>query len=142
MPGLLPEPEPEPLPEPLPGLCEDPGGVRTTLGVANWMESTMHLVSQPLAWLKAVFCGPPESGRAPRSRTPEPGTQLSVSCPSPQMWGAILAGARRRRAPHLWPPAEPPALADDFHIGTLVRAYLLPEDERTRALASSAREAR
>lgn len=102
----------------------------------------MRLVSQPLAWLKAVFCGPPESSRAPRSRTPETGTQLSAGCPSPQMWGAILAGARRRRAPHLWPPAEPPALADNFHIGALVRAYVLSEDEQTRGLASSARGTR
>ncbi|WP_200302376.1 hypothetical protein [Streptomyces adelaidensis] len=49
---------------------------------------------------------------------------------SPQMWDAILAGARRRRAPHLWPPSAPPALAEAEAWG-LVRTYvLLPEEHR------------
>jgi hypothetical protein len=52
------------------------------------------------------------------------------------MWGAILAGARRRRAPHLWPSPELPAVEDDAITSVLVRAYVLQEDERTRRLAT------
>lgn len=99
----------------------------------------MHLLSRPLAWLRAVVCGPPGSGRATVS---EASAQPPMPCPSPQMWGAILAGARRRRAPRMWPPTEPPAPTDDIHATALVRTYVLPEGERTRALASSARRAR
>lgn len=99
----------------------------------------MHLVSQALAWLRAAVCGAPGSSRADCDRTAEVGTRLPVPCPSPLMWSAILAGARRRRAPHLWPPVERPAIGD---IGALVRVYVLPEDERTRVLASPVGRAR
>jgi hypothetical protein len=58
------------------------------------------------------------------------------------MWGAILAGARRHRAPHLWPFPEPPAFLTDAVTGALVRAYVLPEGERTLALASATGKAR
>lgn len=40
------------------------------------------------------------------------------------------------------PPTDPPTLAGDLQGGALVRTYVLPEDERTRVLASSARRAR
>ncbi|MFI1728167.1 hypothetical protein ACH40E_02790 [Streptomyces acidicola] len=53
-----------------------------------------------------------------------------------QKWAAILAAARHRRAPHVWPAPRDPA------IGALVRVYVLAEDERVRALASPPREAR
>jgi hypothetical protein len=59
---------------------------------------------------------------------------------SPEMWGALLAGARLRRVRHLW-KAQPPAVDDDTVTRLLVRAYVVPEDEQTRRLASSARGA-
>jgi hypothetical protein len=49
---------------------------------------------------------------------------------SGQKWATILAAARHRRAPHMWPAPPHPTTGD------LVRVYVLPEDERTRALAS------
>ncbi|MER6088127.1 hypothetical protein [Streptomyces bluensis] len=51
-----------------------------------------------------------------------------------QKWATILAAARHRRAPHVWPAPRDPAM------GALVRVYVLPEDERARALASPPRE--
>lgn len=59
---------------------------------------------------------------------------------SPEMWGALLAGARLRRVRHLWRAPEPPVV-DDSVTRLLVRAYVMPEDEQTRRLASSARGA-
>lgn len=53
-----------------------------------------------------------------------------------QKLAQILAKARHRRAPHVWPAPRAPAM------GALVRFYVLPEDERARALATSPREAR
>ncbi|WP_229914363.1 hypothetical protein [Streptomyces capitiformicae] len=75
---------------------------------------------------------------------PEPGPYPTGACPSPGMWGSILALARHRRAPHLWPTTVPPVLVyDPTGIDSmLVRAYLLPEDERSRLLASPLREVR
>ncbi|TQE35539.1 hypothetical protein Sipo7851_14595 [Streptomyces ipomoeae] len=60
------------------------------------------------------------------------------------MLGALLALARRRRAPRLWPAEPPPAVVEDQAAldEMLVRAYLVPEDERTRLLATRPREAR
>ncbi|MBG0853823.1 hypothetical protein I2W78_18705 [Streptomyces spinoverrucosus] len=63
----------------------------------------------------------------------------SPGCPSPEMWAAILAGARRRRALHLC-TAVAPAATDD--PGPLVRAYVLSPLECARVLAARAREAR
>ncbi|MBG0852934.1 hypothetical protein I2W78_14040 [Streptomyces spinoverrucosus] len=63
----------------------------------------------------------------------------TTGCPSTEMWGAILAGARRRRAPHVWQNAAPAVTSDP---GPLVRAYVLPPQERTQVLAARAGEAR
>ncbi|MGC9541850.1 hypothetical protein [Streptomyces sp. UG1] len=59
---------------------------------------------------------------------------LPVRQPSPEMWAAILASARRRRAAHPWPTTELPAIAADDIASTLVGAYLLPPEVRRRAL--------
>ena len=80
--------------------------------------------------------------RAARGATPVTDQSLPVRHPSPEMWGAILAGARRRRAPHLWPALQRPTVKDHSVIDAPVRAYVLPEDERTRLLTSATREAR
>jgi hypothetical protein len=61
--------------------------------------------------------------------------ELPVCCLSPEMVGALLVGARRRRAPDLWLPTEPPAFAADAMTGALVRVYVLPPEERVPALA-------
>jgi len=88
-----------------------------------------------------VWARPPsEPTRIPPM--PASGPHPTAPCPSPEMWGAILAGARRRRAPHLWPALQRPAIKDDSAIDAPVRAYVLPEDERTRLLTSATREAR
>ncbi|KUO19741.1 hypothetical protein AQJ91_18155 [Streptomyces dysideae] len=62
--------------------------------------------------------------------------------PSPQQWTRVLRRARHRRAPHLWPSPELAAAAGAPITGALVRAYVLPEGERTRALAASVGEGR
>ncbi|MBW8735987.1 MAG: hypothetical protein JF621_02230 [Streptomyces turgidiscabies] len=49
---------------------------------------------------------------------------------SPQLWAAVLAAARHRRAPWLWPPAAPPACAAYMDPGGLVRTYVLRPEER------------
>lgn len=59
--------------------------------------------------------------------------------PSPEMWAALLAGSRRRRAPNLWPITEPTAAPED--AGSLVRAYVLSPWERARLLAAPTGEA-
>ncbi|MGW0705194.1 hypothetical protein ACWD4G_04340 [Streptomyces sp. NPDC002643] len=57
------------------------------------------------------------------------------------VWGAVLARARIRRAPHLWALPEAPApMADAFALD-LVRAYVVREDEQTRRPASPVRRA-
>ncbi|MGW0826918.1 hypothetical protein [Streptomyces sp. NPDC002845] len=103
----------------------------------------MHYVSQALEWVRTLLFGAHSPGESTRTiSVPASGPHPTTPCPSPEMWGAILAGARRRRAPRLWPFPEPPAFLTDAVTGALVRAYVLPEDERIRVLAYSAREAR
>lgn len=63
----------------------------------------------------------------------------STGCPSPEMWAAILAGARRRRATHWWPSQA--AAVWELETSALVRAYVLPPEERARVLAAPAGEA-
>ncbi|GGX12963.1 hypothetical protein GCM10010383_48730 [Streptomyces lomondensis] len=81
---------------------------------------------------RSAFAGTePPSGAGPRWAGP---------VPSPEMWAAVLAGARRRRAPHLFPAATSPAATDD--VGAPVRPYVLPPQERARVLATAAGEVR
>ncbi len=66
---------------------------------------------------------------------------LAGTRPTAQKWAEILATARHRRAPHMWPPPRQQTLrAEPIIGGALVRAYVLPEDERTRTLATPSRE--
>lgn len=99
----------------------------------------MHLVSQLLAWVRALLFGPPQPGSTVRSAVPQPGPRPAASRPSPDVWGALLAGARRRRAPHLCPPT---ASADPDYVEPLVRAYVLPPQERARVLSATSGEVR
>ncbi|MGW0819898.1 hypothetical protein [Streptomyces sp. NPDC002845] len=97
----------------------------------------MTLVPRLLEWVRTLLFGPPVSGRPASSAAPETGRSLSVRCPSPQYWGIVLGQARRRRAPHLWPPA-----VEDNPVVGLVRLYVPPPEECTHPMSISAGEAR
>ena len=47
-----------------------------------------------------------------------------------QKWATVLAAARHRRAPHMWPA---PSREEPIIGGALVRPYVLPEDELAQA---------
>ena len=102
----------------------------------------MHCVLRALSWVRLVLFGPPERDcRVARGTsisttlTPLPG--LPVQRLSPEMWAAILAGARRRRTPGPWSSAEPPAITAGDIGSTLVGAYLLLPEARQRALSAA-----
>lgn len=57
--------------------------------------------------------------------------------PSPEMWAAILASARRRRGSCRRPPRQLPAITADEITSTLVGIYLLPPEVRQRARAAA-----
>jgi hypothetical protein len=102
----------------------------------------MHCVSHALKRvMKHLFAVRLPSEVACSAPAPE-ASPRPTGATSPETWGALLATARRRRAPHLWPCPGLPAVEDDSITGALVRAYVLPEDARTRTLASPTREAR
>lgn len=98
----------------------------------------MHLVSRALAWVRAMLLGAPERDRRATARDAGTGKapDLPVHHPSPEMWAAILIGARRRRARRPWPYTELPAITADDITSTLVGAYLLLPEMRQRALAA------
>jgi hypothetical protein len=87
-----------------------------------------------------MFFGPPEPDRLAAARNagtgkaPETTPGLPVRLASPEMWAAILAGARRRRAPRPWLPVELPAITADDIASTLVGAYLILPEVRQRPL--------
>lgn len=102
----------------------------------------MHCVSQALGRVRALLFGPsrpvwsdrtipaPAPALVP-STGPVSGPRTMGPYPPPEMWGAILAGARRRRAPHLRSSAELPVLTGDTSTSALVRFYVLaPEEHR------------
>jgi hypothetical protein len=96
----------------------------------------MHLASRALVRVKAVLFGPPpESGRTAREPDTAPAAApgLPVNRPSPEMWAAFLASARRRRARCPWPRTELPPIAADDITSTLVGAYLILPEARQRA---------
>lgn len=107
----------------------------------------MHLVSRALVRVRTVLFGPPpESGHADHEPDTAPaaaqGTRAAVPAtrdtapgqpahhPSPEMWAAFLASARRRRTPRPWPPADLPAITRDDIASTLVGAYVLTSEVR------------
>jgi hypothetical protein len=98
----------------------------------------MHLLPRALKCVSVHLFAPQEPGSPVHTGSAtKSGSRPAEDRPSPHKWATILAEARHRRAPHLWPsPPQEPAM------GALVRAYVLPEHERTRALASPTREAR
>jgi hypothetical protein len=102
----------------------------------------MHHVSRALAWVRAMLFGPPKPGRS-AARDTGTGTSptavlgMPVRHPSPEMWAAILVGARRRRAPHPWPYTEPPAITAEDIVSTLVGAYLIHPEACQRPLSAA-----
>ncbi len=94
----------------------------------------MHLLPRAL---KRVGAHPFERPESAPTTGPRPGDR-----PSPHTWAAILAEARHRRAPHMWPPPRQHLREELVIDGALVRAYVLPDHERTRTLATPARENR
>lgn len=94
----------------------------------------MHLVSRALAWVRAVLSGLPEPDdrhlpfRTCVGSVPEP--SLTAQGPSPEMWAAFLASARRRRGSHPRPHTELPAITANDISSTLVGAYLLTPEVR------------
>ncbi|WP_416985645.1 hypothetical protein [Streptomyces sp. T028] len=65
---------------------------------------------------------------------PEDAPGLPVRLPSPEMWAAILTGARRRRASRPQPSTELPVITPADIASTLVGAYVLPPEVRQRTL--------
>jgi len=96
----------------------------------------MHYLSRLLERAARVLFRHDATGRnAHMAAVPPVHPQLPTRCPSPEMWGALLAGARRRRAPHLWPSTKPPALLADSVADAPARSYVLPPEERVSALS-------
>lgn len=108
----------------------------------------MHCVSRAIVWVRRVLFGPPHPDYDTARDTAVPATPttlpgLSLRTPSPEMWAAILASARRRRTSRPWPPTVLPAISADDITSTLVGTYLLAPEvhQRARAAARFAEEA-
>jgi hypothetical protein len=99
----------------------------------------MQYLSQAVQWVRTVLFGRRTPGKHARAHAAPavPEVHQWVRRPSPQEWGLILQQARRRRAPHLWPPAAAPASApaEQADIAVLVRPYVLRPEERRLALS-------
>ncbi len=104
----------------------------------------MHLVSRALAWVRGVFFGAPDYARTTLPAAPQSVPDGHAHHPSPEIWAALLTSARRRRAPHLWPPSPLPTITAADITSRLVGLYLLPPEvhQRARAAARLAEEAR
>ncbi len=106
----------------------------------------MNLVPRLLQRVRTLLSRSP--GPSYTTPTPDSGPHPAEGYPSSQAWAAVLAAARHRRAPHLWPapytqPTPQPLTPENTPlIGALVRAYVLTQDERTRLLTALAGEAR
>lgn len=94
----------------------------------------MHLASQALAWVRAMLFGLPAPEVHHQPPPPCEGPALwpgpPPRSPSPEMWAAFLASARRRRGSQPQPRAELPAITPDDISSTLVGAYLLTPEVR------------
>lgn len=94
----------------------------------------MHLVSRALARVTVMLFGPPEPSRAAcATASAAPAPSPAAPHPSPEMWEAILAGARRRRVPRQGLPSAPPPISAEDITSTLVGIYLLPPAVRQQA---------
>ncbi|GEC09930.1 hypothetical protein SSP24_75850 [Streptomyces spinoverrucosus] len=107
---------------------------------ANAVRSVdMPCVPRALARLRGRVFGRRPPGRHVRT-TPIPAVPPDLTGrPSPEMWAAILAGARRRRTAHRWPSGA--ATVWEPETSALVRAYVLAPEERPQELAAPSWEA-
>ena len=98
----------------------------------------MHLLSRALVRVRAVLFGPPEpeSDRTPDEpdTAPAPAPGMPANHPSPEMWAAFLASARRRRGRTRTrcpgPRTELPDITAEDIASTLVGAYVLTPEVR------------
>ncbi|MFE7762046.1 hypothetical protein [Streptomyces sp. NPDC057438] len=93
----------------------------------------MHLPSRARVRVRAVFLGAPVSDRAAQEADTGPISveELSIPHPSPEMWAAFLASARRRRARCSWArKADLPGITAEEISSTLVGASLLTPEVR------------
>lgn len=94
----------------------------------------MSLVSQALAWLRTLLLRQHDVNTPTPATPPDNRSNTPTGYPSPISWARVLWQARRRRAPHLWPPAEPVVHTDTTDIWGPVRAYVLLTEEGHHAL--------
>ncbi|WP_143658977.1 hypothetical protein [Streptomyces sp. SA15] len=90
----------------------------------------MRFVPHALEWVRALLFGTrkPDGYTTPDQRTQAPAYAVQ---PSPELWGALLALARLRRAGHAPDPCGDQHDQDATH--PLVRTYVLPLEERQPA---------
>lgn len=103
----------------------------TIIDGATAMHPTVNRGQRLLERVRALLLGTRKSDIATPDSASANERSLPVRCPSREMWGAVLVGARRRRAPHLW-PHELPAVEDDLVTKALVRTYVLPRAGEAR----------
>lgn len=95
----------------------------------------MRLLLQILEGVRALLFGPRMPGQLVHAVTPQrPDACQPVRSPSAREWAGVLQRVRRRRAPHLWPPASP-ALTAEVGMASPVRVYILPPEEQRLALS-------
>lgn len=93
----------------------------------------MQWVPHALEWVRTLLVGLRKSDMSTRPDRPTHAPVQAVQS-SPEVWGAMLALARLRRAGH-----TPGPLYDHHDQGEahpVVRAYVLPPEERQRALSA------
>ena len=120
----------------------DPGGARTPRGAADYEGVDVNLVPRLLEQVRTFLLGRPEASLPTAADADrEDGSSVTVRDTSPEMWGAILIHARRRRAQRQ-EFVRASARGIEPGVDSLVRAYVFPPDGGARTLAASAREAR
>ncbi|MDX2544227.1 hypothetical protein ACOT81_21665 [Streptomyces sp. WI04-05B] len=101
----------------------------------------MYLVPRLLERVRTLVLGPPAFSSPTPDADRDDGSGVIVHDPSPEMWGAILVHARRRRAQR---QGLVPTRAWFVELGAAlpVRAYAFPPNGQARALTLSAQEVR
>lgn len=104
-------------------------------------ESTLNLVSRMMTWLKTLLFTPQESVRSARDTLLRQQSSSAHRLPMAQTRRGVRVEVRNRRAPLLQPPTEPVITSVPACVDALVRAYLPPPEECTRAAAMLTKEA-
>ncbi len=93
----------------------------------------MPWVPQALEWVRALLFGPRKPDTPTHADQHQQAPVYAVQ-PSPEVWGAMLALARLRRTGHASAPQDDRHAQGDAH--PLVRAYVLPPEERQHTLSA------